>query len=43
MKTRGEKVIITTYDGVNWQGELKALVNGTGYEIKVNQALTLCL
>ena len=43
MKSRGLQVKISRYDGVKWTTGISCLKNGTGYEIKVAEALTLCL
>ena len=43
MKARKTDVKVSTYDGDDWQGNIPCLANGTGYEIFIAQALTLCL
>ena len=40
IKTRAGFLALTTYTGSQFEGELKSLVPGVGYEIKVNEPVT---
>merc|ERR1711935_652109 len=42
IKVRGfNKLSISRYDGGEWQGNLKTLLTGEGYEVKVENAVTV--